>query len=68
MIAFTMRKRYDRSMHIMLIAFALVAMGVFLVFYKGFDMDFGAAVLSSMLGTGLLALLTVGTAYLGVIF
>ncbi len=62
------RKDYEHPMQIMLIAFALVAAGAFLTFYKGFDMDFGAAVLSSMLGTGLLALLTLGTAYLGAIF
>ena len=55
-------------MQIMLIAFALVAAVVFLVFYKAFDMDFAAAVLSAMLGTGMLALLTLGTAYLGAIF
>ena len=62
MIASTLRKSYGRTMHITLIAFALVAAVVFLVFYKGFDMDLSAAAISAALETGLLALLTLGTA------
>ncbi len=55
-------------MSIVIIAFALVAVGVFFVLHKAFDMEFGSAFLSALLGAGLLALLAGGAAYLGALF
>ena len=55
-------------MTIVIFAFALVAVGVFFVLYKAFDMEFGSAFLSALLGAGLLGLLTSGAVYLGALF
>ena len=47
---------------------ALVAVGLFLVLYKGFDMELASALLAAVLGTGLLALLTAGIVSLATLF
>jgi len=55
-------------MPVLLIAFAAVAVGAFLLFYKGFGMEFGGALLAAALGTGVLTSITVGSVYFGTLF
>lgn len=55
-------------MPVMAAAAALVVVGLFLLLYKGFDMELGGALLGAVVGTALLGLLTAGTVYLGALF